>query len=95
MPVTRTWGGFATRDGCPPASFHDTEARLSPAGEVALAAERGEIAPVPVGLINGSSYRDGARPAFRPQGIIGAIREVIGHGYPTMRSRPSSGRPTS
>jgi hypothetical protein len=78
MLVRRTRGSFGGRDDDdPPASFHDTEARLSPAGEVALAAERGEIAPVPIGLINGNAYRDGPRPPFRPQGIIDAIREVI------------------
>ena len=71
------WGNFGRRDGSPPVSFHHTHARLSPAGEVALAAERGEVAPVPVGLINGNAYRDGTRPPFRPQGVIGAIREVI------------------
>ena len=70
-------GNFGSRDGDPPVSFHYTEARLSLAGEVALAAERGQIAPVPVGLINGNAYRDGPRPPFRPQGIIDAIREVI------------------
>jgi hypothetical protein len=75
--LVRKDGNFGSRDGFPPASFHYTQARLSPAGEVALAAERGEIAPVPVGLINGNSYRDGTRPPFRPQGIIDAIREVI------------------
>lgn len=71
------YGNFGSRDGFPPVSFHHTEARLSPAGEVALAAERGEIAPVPIGLINGNAHRDGTRPPFRPRGIIDAIREVI------------------
>src|SRR5258708_1889236 len=78
MLVRRTRGSCGGRDDDDrPASFYDPEARLSPAGEVALAAERGEIAPVPIGLINGNTYRDGTRPPFRPQGIIDAIREVI------------------
>jgi len=71
------YGAFDSRNGFPGVGFHGTEARLSPAGEVALAAERGEIAAVPIGLINGNAYRDGTRPPFRPQGIIDAIREVI------------------
>jgi hypothetical protein len=75
--LVRKGGNFGSRDGFPPMGFHETEAGLSPAGEVALAAERGEIAPVPIGLINGNAYRAGTRPPFRPQGIIDAIREVI------------------
>jgi hypothetical protein len=61
----------------PPASPHYTEARLSPAGRIALAAERGQIAPVPVGLINGSTHRQGTRPPFRPAAVIDAIRQVL------------------
>ncbi len=42
-----------------------------------MAAERGDLAPVPVGLINGSAYRDGTRPPFRPERVIEAVRQVI------------------
>jgi DNA gyrase/topoisomerase IV subunit A len=79
VPVTLVdgQGNFGSRGNDPPAHFRYTEARLSPAGQVALAAERGELAPVPVGIINGSTYRDGARPPFRPQAIIEALRQVI------------------
>lgn len=42
-----------------------------------LAAERGESAPVPAGLINGSSYRDGTRPPLHPQRVIEAMRQAI------------------
>lgn len=70
-------GNFGSRGGDPAANFRYTEARLSPAGYVALAAERGQIAPVPIGLINGSTHREGTRPPFRPEGIVGAIQEVI------------------
>lgn len=65
------------RDDQPASHFRHTEARLSPAGEVVLAAERGDLAPVPVGLINGSAYRDGPRPPFRPERVIGAVRQVM------------------
>jgi hypothetical protein len=70
-------GNYGDRRGDPAASFRYTESRLSPAGEVALAAERGELAPVPIALINGNTHRQGTRPPFRPEGIIGAVREVI------------------
>jgi hypothetical protein len=69
------YGDFAGDD--PASHFRHTESRLSRAGEVVLAAERGDLAPVPVGLINGSAYRDGTRPPFRPERFIEAMRQVI------------------
>jgi hypothetical protein len=44
---------------------------------VALAAERGELAPAPVGLITGTTYQWGTRPPFRPAAVIEAIRQVL------------------
>jgi hypothetical protein len=78
MPVNllHGQGNLSSRGNDPPANFRYTEARITPAGRVALAAERGEIAPVPIGLINGTTYREGLRPPFRPRAIIGAVREV-------------------
>lgn len=79
VPVTLVsgQGNFGSRSGGPPANFRYTEARLSKAGTLALAAERGAAAPVPVGLINGNTYRQGSRPPLRPAGLIAAIREVL------------------
>jgi hypothetical protein len=79
MPVNlvRGQGNFGSRGIDPAANFRYTEARIARAGRVALAAERGEIAPVPIGLINGNTYREGLRPPFRPGAIIDATREVI------------------
>jgi DNA gyrase/topoisomerase IV subunit A len=79
VPVTLVsgQGNFGSRGNDPPASFRYTDARLSEAGAVALAAERGELAPVPIGLINGNTYREGTRPPFRAAGVIAAIREVV------------------
>jgi len=79
MPVclVEGQGNFGSRGDDPPANFRYTEARISRAGRVALAAERGEMAPVPIALINGNSYREGLRPPFRPDAIIAAVREVI------------------
>jgi len=70
-------GNFGSRGNDPAANYRYTDAGLTRAGEVVLAAERGELAPVPVGLINGNVYREGLRPPFRPQAIIEALREVI------------------
>ncbi|MBO0770409.1 MAG: hypothetical protein J2P35_03015 [Actinobacteria bacterium] len=79
MPVSlvRVQGNYGSRGNDPPASPRYTEARLTRAGQAALAAERGDLAPVPVGLINGNTYRDGTRPPFRPEAIIEAVRQVI------------------
>jgi DNA gyrase subunit A len=70
-------GNFGTRGNDPAANYRYTEAGLTRAGEVVLAAERGELAPVPVGLINGNVHREGLRPPFRPLAIIEALREII------------------
>jgi len=70
-------GNFGSRGNDPAANYRYTDAGLTRAGEVVLAAERGNLASVPVGLINGNVYRQGLRPPFRPQAIIEALREVI------------------
>jgi hypothetical protein len=77
VPLIEGQGNFGGRGNDPPASPYYTEARLSPAGQVALAAERGQSAPVPIGLINGNTHRQGTRPPFRPAAVIGAIRQVL------------------
>jgi hypothetical protein len=43
----------------------------------AAAAERGQIGPVPLGLINRNTHRLGTRPPFGPAAVIGAIRRVL------------------
>jgi len=77
VPLVEGQGNFGGRGNDPPASPSYTEARLSPAGQIALAAERGQIAPVPIGLINGNTHRQGTRPPFRPAAVIDAIRQVL------------------
>lgn len=81
MPVTLVdgQGNFGSRGNDPAASRRYTESRLTQAGRVALAAEHRDLAPVPIGLINGSTYRDGTHPPFRPLAVIEAIRHVIHH----------------
>ena len=79
MPVNlvQGQGNFGSRGNDPPASFRYTEARITRAGRAALAAERGEMAPLPIAIINGNTYRAGLRPPFRPHAVIEALREVI------------------
>ncbi|HEX4723934.1 MAG TPA: hypothetical protein VH333_15565 [Pseudonocardiaceae bacterium] len=60
----------------PAAPSRYTEARLSPFGALALAAENGEIGPVPIGLINGNTDRRGSRPPFDPRRVITALLHV-------------------
>jgi hypothetical protein len=81
MPVTliEGQGNYGSRGNDPVAGRRYTESRLTDAGGVVLAAEHGDLAPVPVGLINGTTYRDGTQPPFRPLAVIHAIRHVIQH----------------
>lgn len=62
----------------PPASPRYTECCLSPLGEAALGAERGEIGPLPIGLINGTTYVDGRRPPLDAGRVVAAIRSAAG-----------------
>ena len=79
MPVNlvQGQGNFGSRGNDPPANFRYTEARVTRAGRAALAAERGEMAPLPITVINGNTYREGLRPPFRPHAVIDAVREAI------------------
>ena len=79
LPLVDGVGNFGSRGNDPPANYRYTETRLSRAGEVALAAERGTLAPVPIGLINGNTHREGLRPPFAPDRVIKALRQVIRH----------------
>jgi len=88
MPITLVegQGNFGSRGNDPPAARRYTESRLSDAGRVVLGAEHRELAPVPVGLINGTTYRDGTQPPFRPLAVIEAIRHVIRNPKATRRA---------
>ncbi len=81
MPITliEGQGNYGSRGNDPPAGRRYTESRLTDAGRVVLAAEHGDLAPVPVGLINGNTYRDGTQPPFQPSAVIAAIRHVMRH----------------
>ena len=69
-------GELGTRD-TPSAIMRMTECRLSWAGACALAAERGEIGPVPLGLILGNAHLRGHQPPFDVHGVLAAVRLVL------------------
>src|SRR5262245_38262728 len=77
IPLVEPQGDFGGRGNDPPARPYYTEARLSPAGQVALAAERGQLAPAPLGLINGNTHRQGTRPPFPPLPATAPIRQAL------------------
>jgi hypothetical protein len=67
-------GNLGSIMGFGPADPAYTECRLSPLGAVALAAERGERGPLPIGLINGDIHGGGRRPPFDSRRVVAAIQ---------------------
>jgi hypothetical protein len=51
--------------------------RLSLAGQLALDAEAHRLAPVPAGLINGTTYRGGTRPPLEPFRALAALGRLL------------------
>lgn len=68
--------GNAGSPDSPPAGPAYTEVRLTPAGALALAAEREEGPPVPIGLVNGNTYCGGLRPPFDRVGLFRALTRI-------------------
>ena len=54
-----------------------TECRPSYAGQLVLDAEATRQAPVPLGLINGTTYRGGTQPALEPSRALAALRRLL------------------
>ena len=54
-----------------------TECRPSQVGQLVLAAEAGHLAPVPVGLINGTTSRGGTQPSLEPFAVLTALRRLL------------------
>ena len=74
LPLLDHNGNWGSLYGDPAADARYTEVRLSPVGALALAAERGQVSPVPLGLVEGSLYRDGPVPPFDPHQVVAALR---------------------
>lgn len=72
LPLIDGHGNFGSLDD-PAADPRYTECRLSPPGMLAVAAERGLIPPLPIGLINGTHYRGGTQPSFNAAGVIAGL----------------------
>lgn len=73
LPLVELVGNAGSRAGHPPADPEHVTARLSSLGALALAAERDEIGPVPVGLVDGTLHRGGEVPPFDPAAVVGAL----------------------
>jgi DNA gyrase/topoisomerase IV subunit A len=70
-------GNFGDRVFPDPASAAYTDSRPSRVGRLVLDAEAGRLAPVPVGLMNGSVYRGGRQPPLEPFAVMEALRLLI------------------
>jgi hypothetical protein len=73
LPLVELMGSIGTQRGDEPAPPPMVEARLSAVGALALAAERGETGPVPIGLVEGTLARGGPVPPFAPWAVVGAL----------------------
>lgn len=78
VPVVSARGNIDDRDFRASEPRH-VDCRPSRAGQVVLDAEAGRLAPVPVGLINGTGYRGGTQPPLEPARAIAALRHLLDH----------------
>lgn len=72
IPLVDPHGNFGTPD-FEPAAPRYTEARLSFAGALVLASERGELPRLPIRLINGDLTSGGTAPPFAPAAVVRAV----------------------
>jgi DNA gyrase/topoisomerase IV subunit A len=78
IPLVDFHGNYGSADEADrPAGPRYTEARLSAAGAIVLAAERGLGPRVPVMLINGDLHADGSAPPFSPARVIDALLALV------------------
>ena len=89
LPLVELDGNCGTQLGDRPADPEFVEVRLSPFGSLVLAAERGEVGPVPVGLVEGSLYRGGKVPPFHPAAVVGAL--LAGEEHAGLPQMPTGG----
>lgn len=73
LPLVDFHGNYGSPDFGPAAARY-TECRLTELGEAALAAERGEVGPLPITVINGDLHQGGRRPPLDPSRVVDAIR---------------------
>ena len=73
LPLLDPSGNWGSQHGDPATDARYTGVRLSEVGALVLAAERGEVGPIPLGLVEGSLYRDGPVPPFAPHRVLEAL----------------------
>jgi hypothetical protein len=72
-------GNFGDRDFPQPSEPPYTVCRQSHVGQLILDAEARRLAPVPVGLINGTTYRGGTQPSLEPFRVLATLRRLLDH----------------
>jgi hypothetical protein len=70
-------GNFGDRSSPDLAEPEDTRCRPSHAGQLVLDAEAHRLAPVPVGLINGTTYGGGTQPPLAPFRVLAALARLL------------------
>ena len=73
LPLLRGIGNWGSEYGDPPAQAQYTEVQLTAVGALATAAERGQVSPIPLGLIEGTWWRGGLAPSFDPASVLDAL----------------------
>ena len=94
LPLVDFHGNYGSPDFGPAAARY-TECRLTKLGEAALAAERGELGPLPIALINGDLHHGRRRPPLDPRRVLAAVGAAATGASRTTRSSTSSACPRS
>jgi len=77
VPAVSVVGNKGDRDFPEAAEPEYTECRPSHVGQLILEAEAHRLAPVPVGIINGTTYRGGMQPPLEPFRVLAALRRLL------------------
>jgi hypothetical protein len=77
LPMVTVGGNKGDRDFPEAAAPAHTECRPSHTGQLVLDVEAHRLAPVPVGIINGTTYRGGKRPPLEPFRVLAAVRKLL------------------
>ena len=83
LPLVEVNGNAGSQGDDPPAEARYVEVRLSEHGRLAMRAVRGEVGPVPYGLIEGDLYAGGPVPPFDPRAVVAALSGSGDGGLPT------------
>ncbi|WP_295694495.1 hypothetical protein [Lapillicoccus sp.] len=74
LPLVDGVGNWGSRSGDSPADARYTLTGLTAFGLLALAADRGEVGPVPLGLVDGTWWHGGLQPPYPPLDVLRALR---------------------